>query len=115
MVKAEARTDVVISLLPTPPPYPNPTLGSKHVIAGHMWYGMHKYVKNPLYITCLRDPLATAVSSQLYIKRKLLRNVGDDEAALKVKEWWSGWRSGWVNGRVGRKGGIRTRHAYNFI
>ena len=63
--------------------------GTKHVIAGHMWYGMHEYVRNPLYITCLRKPLATVVSSQLYINRKLLRKATDEDAAAMVKEWLS--------------------------
>ena len=46
-------------------------LKNSDVIAGHLWFGLHRYVQNAVYVTCLRRPLDTRVSAKLYIHVKL--------------------------------------------
>jgi hypothetical protein len=60
------------------------------VVAGHLWFGMHRYTdmrKRPVYITCLRSPIATAISGHLYTKAHEVRGKSAHQAALKMRDW----------------------------
>ena len=59
------------------------------VIAGHLWFGMHRYLetKQYVYITCLRNPLETTVSGHLYTHAKMLQGKSPVIAAIMVKNW----------------------------
>ena len=49
-------------------------LNTAQVIAGHLWFGVHRVVKNvPVYVTCLRRPLDTAISGRIYLHEKEMK------------------------------------------
>lgn len=62
-------------------------LRSKDVVAGHLWYGLHRHMERAVYVTCLREPLQTAVSSQLYLHSSKLKRATEAEAAARVRVW----------------------------
>jgi len=56
------------------------------VVAGHLWFGLHRATRSPaLYVTCLRRPLETAVSSTLYLHSRQFAKLSDRDAALLVR------------------------------
>ena len=60
------------------------------VIAGHLWFGMHRHIstnKRPVYVTCLRSPITTAISGHLYTKERALSGKTVEEAASMMMGW----------------------------
>ena len=42
-------------------------LRRSHVVAGHLWYGVHQFVRHDaVYVTCLRKPFEVAISAKIY-------------------------------------------------
>jgi hypothetical protein len=62
------------------------------IIAGHMWYGKHRYVSGHTYLTILRKPSVTAVSEILFESRSTRpvhsRNLG--QAVAEVQSYLDG-------------------------
>ena len=55
------------------------------VVAGHLWFGLHKATRSPaLYVTCLRRPLEAAISGVLYSHAKDVGRMSDGAAASFV-------------------------------
>ena len=61
-------------------------LAETRVVAGHLWFGMHRLVQGtPIYITCVRRPLDTAVSGKLYLHAGEVGSMSDSAAAAHME------------------------------
>jgi hypothetical protein len=60
-------------------------LRKTHVVGGHFFFGFHRFVKSGVYITCLRAPLDTAISSILFVSKSTVDRLSNSETAEFVK------------------------------